>query len=263
MIKAVKSFLALVCLLSCLVIFSAFGFQKNDEMLTRLDLALIFESILEKREITAQGQSVPSFFDLRDDRLLAVFRTLSLKLIEGYPDGSFRPEEKLRNLETICYLQKLARCLRKNQPEAYETRQLMRLFAYQSQPEVILSGNLPAGTFPSELGEPDGFVSRKAFQELMTALLNENGRLNFQLSGRVIHAVTGHAVPGACVAAGSKAVVADQAGNFAIDLGEISRSDVTLFAAAEGFRPCEMKKDLRLSSNVVFRLKPEKARASF
>jgi len=263
MIKTLKSFLALVCLFSCLVIFSAFGFQKNDDMLTRLDLALIFERILEKREITAQGQSVPSFFDLKDDRLLAVFRTLSLKLIEGYPDGSFRPDEKLRNLETICYLQKLARCLRKNQPEAYETRQLMRLFAYQSQPEVILSDNLPAGTFPSELGESDGFVSRKVFQELMTALLSETGGLNFQLSGKVIHAVSGHPVAGACIAAGSKAVVADQAGNFSIDLGGISRSDVTLFAAAEGFRPCEMKKDLRLSPNVVFRLKPEKARAAF
>lgn len=263
MIKTLKAFLALVCLLSCLVIFSAFGFQNQDDMLTRLDLALIFEKILEKRAITAQGQSVPSFFDLKEDSMLAVFRTLSLKLIEGYPDGSFRPEERLRNLETICYLQKLARCLRKNQPEAYETRQLMRLFAYQSQPEVILSDNLPAGTFPSELGEPDGFVSRRVFQDLMAALLSENGRLNFQLSGKVIHAVTGHPVAGACIAAGEKAVVADRAGNFSIDLGEISRSDVTLFAAAEGFRPCEMKKDLRLSPNVVFRLKPEKPRSAF
>ncbi len=263
MIRAVKSFLMLVCLLSCLVIFSAFGFQQHDEMLTRLDLALIFEKILEKREITAQGQSVPSFFDLKDDRLLAVFRTLSLKLVEGYPDGSFRPETRLRNLETICYLQKLARCLRKNQPEAYETRQLMRLFAYQSQPEVILSDNLPAGTFPSELGEPDGFVSRKVFQDLMTALLSENGRLNFQLSGKVIHAVTGQPVAGACIAAGNKAVFADRSGSFLINLGEISRSDVTLFAAAEGFRPCEMKKDLRLSPSVVFRLKPEKPVSAF
>jgi len=83
MIKTLKAFLALVCLLSCLVIFSAFGFQKQDDMLTRLDLALIFEKILEKRAITAQGQSVPSFFDLKEDRMLAVFRTLSLKLIEG------------------------------------------------------------------------------------------------------------------------------------------------------------------------------------
>lgn len=263
MIKTLKSFLALVCLFSCLVIFSAFGFQRHDEMLTRIDLALIFERILEKCEITAQGQSVPSFFDLKDERLLAVFRTLSLKLVEGYSDGSFRPEERLRNLETICYLQKLARCLRKNHPEAYETRQLMRLFAYQSQPEIILSDNLPAGTFPAELGEPEGFVSRKVFQDLMTALLNENGQLNFQLSGKVIHAVTGHPVAGACIAAGNKAVVADQNGNFKIDLGEISRSDVTLFAAAEGFRPCEMKKDLRLSPNVVFRLKPEKSHAAF
>lgn len=256
--KIKRTFILPFILLGCVVFLSAFAFESHDKLLTRFDLALLIEDILEKKQIRVVADSIPQYSDLDEDRLLTVFRALSLKIMAGYPDGSFRPEEPLRNLETVCYLQKLARCLRSHAPDAYETRQLMRMFAYQSQPEVVLNDNLPAGSFPAELSEAGGFVEKASLQDLLTGLLTENGKLNIALTGKVVNSLTGRPLPGAFVSSGYQAVVTDASGNFRMGFSEVDQPEVTLFAVAEGFQPVELKKDLRLSPTINFRLRPEK-----
>lgn len=257
-LKIVKGVLLPVLLSGCVMILSAFAFERQEALLTRFDLAVLIEEILEKKQIRAGSDSMPQYNDLDDDRLLAVFRTLSLKIMAGYSDGSFRPSEPLRNLDTVCYLQKLAKCLRKHAPEAYETRQLMRIFAYQSQPEAILSDNLPAGSFPAELGESGSFIGKKTLQNLLVGLLTENGRLNIALTGKVVDSISGKPLPGAFVTSGYQAVVTDASGNFCMNFSGVDQPEISLFAAAEGFQPVELKKDLRLSPTINFRLRPEK-----
>ncbi len=256
-IKTIRKLLIAFILLSTALLFSAFCYEPSKRLLTRYDLALMIEEILANLEI--QPSADPEIYhDLDAGQRQALFRALSMRLMAGYPDGNFRPEEPIRNLETVCYLQKLAKFLRKSRPEVHETRQLMRFFAYQSQPEIILSERLPAGSFPSELGEPGGFVEKVVFDNLLQALFSKSGNQSYVLRGRVVDALSGKGLQRAYVASGHQTAVTDETGKFSMEFRDTDRPDVELFAAAEGFMPVELKKDLRLSPKITFRLKPEK-----
>ena len=257
-IRNIKKLLVVFILLCCLVLFSAFSHRAAEPLLTRLDLALLIERVLEKQNVQVPGEPMASPPDLDNSTRATVARTLALKIMTGYPDGSFRPEEPIPNLETICYLQKLSRFLRKHRPGIYETRQLMRVFAYQSQSEVILSARVPGGSLPAEFAEPGAFVARADFENLLNRLLSENAAQTYILSGHVINSINGEPLPGAYVSSGRLTATTDASGNFSIEFSKAAEPDVELFAVAEGFVPVDMKKDLSLNPTITFRLKPEK-----
>lgn len=253
-----KKVVWLAVLLSCVFLLTAFRFEQQNNLLTRMDLALLIESVLENTRVNARIDSLPDFNDLDEDRVLSIYRCASLKIMSGFPDGSFRPDEPLRNLETVCYLQKLAKFLRKNHPESHAARQLMRIFAYQNQPERILATGLPAGSFPPELADAGGMVGRQIVSNLVYALIEGQNSQQHVLNGRVVNAVTGQPLAEAYIAGGRKAVVTDDNGNFTMDFTDLENPEVVLFAASEDYQPVEIRKDLRISSHITFRLRPEK-----
>lgn len=257
-IKTCKKLLFAFILLSTGVLFSAFCYAPQAKLLTRYNLALIIEDILQAVELQAIADVSTLQNDLDTQQRQAISRTLTLQIMAGFSDGNFRPEETLRNLETICYLQKLAKILRKLRPEAHETRQLTRVFAYQSQPEIVFSDRLPAGSFTSVLGEPGGFVKKTVLENLIKALFNESNGQSYLLEGRVVDALTGKGLLQAYVASGYQTATTDEKGQFSIEFRNTDRPDVELFAAAEGYQSVELKKDLRLNPKITFRLKPER-----
>ncbi len=253
-----KKILVGFSMLCCLIMFSAFSYQPSRPLLTRIDLALFIEGILSRHQVQIPVDAQVSLNDLDAVQQKSVATTLALKIMTGYPDGSFRPDESVRNLETICYLQKLGRFLRKNNPGLYETRQLMRIFAYQSQPDVVLSGKAQGGSFPAEFSDPGGFVEKAVFENLMLTLLSSSENHQFVLNGKAVNALTGEPVAGAYIAGERQTAQTDAAGCFFLKFSGEHGSEVELFAAAEGFTPVELKKDLRLNPTIIFRLKPEK-----
>lgn len=240
-----KKIVLLIALFTCFLLLSAFRFERQKALLSRMDLALLIENVLENTRVNAQIENLPRFNDVDDDQILSIYRTVSHNIMAGYPDGNFRPDELVRNPEAVSYLQKLLGFLRKSRPESYATRQLMRLFAYQNQP-------------PPELADVGGFVSKGLVSNFVAALIESQTSQQYFLSGRVINAVTGEPLSGAYVAGEKKAVVTDENGDFRIDFANIANSEVFLLAAAEDFQPVELKKDLRLGLNITFRLRPEK-----
>ncbi|MDD3145813.1 MAG: S-layer homology domain-containing protein [Candidatus Riflebacteria bacterium] len=253
-----RKFLIAMILLSSALLFSAFSYESPKDFLNRYDLAMMLEDILANIQIPVSSSLDCCFNDLDTNRQQAIARVLSLKIMSGYPDGSFRPEEPMRNLETVCYLQKLARHLRKHRSDKYETRQLMRAFAYQSQPENILVAKLPAGSFPADFAEPGGFIEKTVFEDLLNKLLSNSGRQSYSLKGQVIDAVSGKGISGAYVAGSYHTAVTDGKGKFSIEFINTDNPRVDLFVAAEGFLTLELKKDLRLNSTAILRLKSEK-----
>lgn len=235
-IVKVKKIIWLITLAGCVLLFSAFRFEGQKNLLSRMDLALLIERVLENCRIDAQAEVLPSFGDISEEQIHGISRTLSLKIMAGFPDGNFRPAELLRNLETVNYLQKLVRFLKNS----------------SSGPLNCFS------QLPVELAEAGGFISKDIMTDLVVASLERQAGQRYTLSGKVINAVTGKPVSEAYIAGEKVATVTDENGNFSLDFAGISGPKVVLFAAAEDFQPVEIKKDLCLSSIITFRLRPEK-----
>jgi len=247
-------------LVAVLVFIPAYRFETPDHRLTRFELAQMFESVLESCRVSAQPDNLPEYSDLNDDQLFSVYRTLSCHIIRGYPDFQFKPDEYLRNIETISYLQRLMLFLREVKPDSDAGRQIVRLMAYQDSPAEVLAGNL-SSFMPEELSEPAGFSDREVVAELIATVIGQPRPIN--IDGRVINAFTGRPLARAFVASGKIATVTDDQGFFRISYPLTGLEEVTIMAAAENFQPVELKKNIKFNQNIVFRLKPAKAPTAF
>lgn len=243
-------------MLAALFIMPAYRFDNNENQLTRFELAQMFETVLESCRIAAQPDCLPQYADLDDDQLFGVYRTLSCSIIKGYPDRMFRPEEPLRNIETVSYLQQLNLFLRRVRPESEVCRQLTRVMAYQDSPGEIMAG---AGSsfMPEQFAELTGFTSKDVMASLIQAVIGQP-RSNY-LRGRVINALTGEPLAQAYVASEKIAVVTDEQGAFRIEYSDQHLEEVQIMAASENFEPVELKKNIKFNQNVILRLKPEKS----
>jgi hypothetical protein len=243
-------------LVSILVFMPAYRFEASDPRLTRLELAQMFETVLESCRVAAQPDALPEYSDLNDEQLFGVYRTLSCGIMSGYPDSKFKPCEFLRNIETVGYLQKLVLFLRQVKPESDVGRQLVRLMAYQDSPAEAMSGKL-SSFMPEQLNEPSGFTDREVMAELVAAFI---GQLHPKsLEGHIINAVTGRPLARAFVASEKVATVTDKLGFFRIEYPVAGLEEVAIMAVAENFQPVELKKNIKFNQNIVLRLKPAKS----
>lgn len=254
-----KRLTALLSLLLVLLLLSAFHTGRSDNRLNRAELSLLLETILEESYIVPDFANLPHFTDLAHDRAMSISRVLSCRIIEGFSDGSFRPDEPVRNIETLHYLQKTAEFLRNNSTDSFIASRLMRALNYQNSPGVIFADAADKKLFLKELADAVGFIEKKAMSNLVAAILGKDENRQCQLTGRVINAITGNPVACAYIAGEKRTAVTDEAGYFKIDFTGIKQKNVLLLAAAEDFMPLEIKKDLSLSSDIVFRLRPEKS----
>jgi len=252
--RLIPAFMTFV-LISILVFMPAYRFKEPDNRLTRLDLAQIFESVLESCRIAAQPDTLPAHIDLDDEQIFSVYRTLSCNIIKGFPDGRFKPHEFLRNIETIGYIQNLNRFLRQVKPDSDTGRQLARLMAYQDTPAEIMTGNM-SSFMPESLHEPSGYTDKEVLADLMGSVI---GQLRPKaLNGRIVNAVSGRPLSRAFVASEKVATVTDDNGYFSIEYPVADFEEVTVMAAAESFQPVELKKNIKFNQNVVIRLNPSK-----
>ncbi|MBU1106530.1 MAG: carboxypeptidase-like regulatory domain-containing protein [Candidatus Riflebacteria bacterium] len=238
-----------------LVFMPAYRFDSQDNHLTRFELAQMFETVLESCRIEAQPDCIPQYIDLDDDQLFGVYRTLSGNIIKGYSDCRFRPEEPLRNIEAVGYIQKLILFLRQTRPESEVNRQLLRIMAYQNSPGEIMAG---AGSsfMPEQFANLANFTNKDVMANLIQAVIGQP-RSN-SLRGKIINALTGEPLVQAYVASERIAVVTDELGAFRIDYPDQYLDEVLIMAVAENFEPVELKKNIKFNQNVILRLRPKK-----
>lgn len=240
-------------LFSLLVFLPAYRFEDRDNRLTRLELAQMFESVLESCRIIARPDTLPVYVDLDDSQLFSVYRTLSCGLIKGFPQQEFKPNDCLRNIETIAYLQKLTLFLRQIKPESEVVRQLVRLTGYQDSSLTLMSRRL-SNFMPEQLADPVGYTDREIMAGLVRSLIGQS--TGAVLHGRVIDALTDKPLAGAFVASGRQTAQTGESGRFRIELPESDDQPVAVMAATEGYRPLELKKDLQFNREIVIRLRP-------
>lgn len=252
--KRLKPLLALA-LLVALIFMQAFRFQASDDRLNRIELAQMIESVLESCRISAQPDALPEYSDLDDEDLFAIYRTLSCNLMRGYADGSFKPREYVRNIETLSYIQKLMVFLRQVKPDSQAGQQLLRVMAYQDTLGEIMTGNL-SSFMPEQLGSFSDFTSKEVLAGLMLTVIGQH-REN-SLKGRVVNALSGEPLVHAYVASEKVAVMTDSNGYFSINYLAENLAEVEVMAAAENFQPVEIKRNIKFSRDLILRLKPEK-----
>lgn len=247
----------LLCLLACLVFLSAFCFAPAKEpLLTRYDLAVMLENLLQKYQVAVDESLLPEFSDLPVDQRHRIQQVLGLNIMAGFPDRTFRPFQPLANIETVFYLQSLTDFIRRVQPESYASRQFVRIFGFLSPTEALAQAG-HSKIFPLELAESKAFVEKRVLEKLLDSILTGPDKKNLILKGRVTDAITGKPVK-AFVAGANQAVMTDDSGSFALPIAGLSRGSVLLLATAENYQSIEMKKNMTVSDSVVFRLRPVK-----
>lgn len=234
--------------------FSAFTYQKESKYLTRLELAILFEQILDDSSIKIEQNASLSFSDLSKDQFKTIEKVMKCKLMEGYPDNTFRPNQALHNLEVISYLQKLTEYLRNNKPNTYQAKQLFRFLSYSEDPTIAFEYS--PQNFPKGLEQPNGYTPKSFSKDILNLLTSsQNEASNFVFSGKIIDSINNKPVGNAYVSANNKAIAAETDGKFSFVLSNDTKT-ADIFAAADGYQPMEIRKDLKFSRNIIIRLKP-------
>lgn len=241
-----------LCLVS--IFLSAFTFPSQSQYLTRLDMAVLMEKILDDSSISANKESLPSFSDISKEQQKSIEKVLKLKIMNGYPDNSFRPNKSMRNLEVVSYLQRLTAYLRKTNPECYSAKQLFRFLSYSDEPTIAFEYN-PLN-FTKEFEKPNELTSKELAEELANKLTIQKSEVkNCIISGQIIDSLTNKPVENAYISANKQAIAAGIDGSFCFNLPN-NTSTADIFAAADGYHSVEIRKDLNLSRKMTIRLRP-------
>lgn len=245
---------AFIFLCLVFIFLSAFTFPSNSKYLTRLDMAVLMEKILEDSSISVKDQSLPSYSDISKEQHKSIEKVLKLKIMNGYPDNTFRPDKSMHNLEVISYLQRLTEYLRKTTPDSYSAKQLFRFLSYSDDPTIAFEYN-PLN-FSKEFENPNELTSKKLAEELANKLTKQkNEEMSCLISGQIVDSLTNKPVENAFISANKQAIAAGKDGSFCFNLPN-NTPTADIFAAADGYHLAEIRKDLNLSRNMTIRLRP-------
>ncbi len=243
-----------VFLCSSILFLSAFTCQKETKYLTRLELAVVLEKILDDTSIELKIKNGKSFSDLSKGQYKSIENIIKSEIMDGFSDGTFRPDKPMYNIEVVSYLQKLTGFLRKYKPNSFQAKQLFRILSYNE--EATIAFEYSPQNFPKGLEQPNGLTPKSFAVEITNKLIpNQNESERFVFSGKIIDSVSNKPIVNAYISANSNAMAVDKDGRFMFNLDKNTKT-ADLFAAADGYQPLEIRKDLNLSRNITIRLKP-------
>lgn len=253
--RIIKQCFLLITLVALLLLFSAFTQKRHDEarFITRYEFAVMVDDVLKTAFDRRKIYENCNYSDLSKKQNESVFLASKLGIVSGFPDGTFHPGEKMRNVETIAYLQKLANVLIASDPELYASKQLMRLFAYN--PNIKPGDDVPEGVFPHKLLELGDYSDRTSVCNIFDVLANGKGFCLFkQIEGVFVDASNGNSVINAYAAINGVAIAADSQGCFNVSV-PFKDNNVDIFAVAEGYEAIDVKKDITFDRNILIKLK--------
>ena len=250
--KNTNKLLSFAILVAAFFVFSAFKISEPQKI-TRYDFAVLVEDLLTIEGVGKKKEKSEFFKDLQGEKYSQILRTIDSEIMSGFPDKTFRPNEKLRNIETVSYLQKLSRLFFEYKPKSQASRQLMKLFAYQVETDNL--GGLPKGVFPKKLMDSGEITERKAIEDVFYALKEENRFEDAFVEGFVVDAITNKPIFGAFVACSESAIKTDKGGKFVITINQASEY-LDFFVACEGYDPLDVKKNITFDKQIELKLKP-------
>lgn len=245
--KLSKAGLLFLLLVSALT-FSAFRFSHVDNI-SRYDLALVIQKIV-RRAIPDLSMTAVEFNDLNHDRQLAISAVTGFRIMSGFPNAEFRPDQTLRNHELLHYLYRTWQILRMNAPSAKITRQMARLVG------------LGRNRFYSNLGSSYSVFSEQArsyeladYKVLSRVCqileLEEQAQdLRITIEDAGFH----QPITEAYVAINSNAFAVDANGE--VFISSIKDRSLEILASAPGYYPLLLKRDRMQKNHLRIRLRP-------
>lgn len=246
-------FFAVIFLCIGVLLLSAFTSLTRVKYLTRIDMAILLEKVLDDSSIGMGNNPLPKYSDLTKQQHESVEKVLRYRIMNGYTDNTFRPNEVMHNLEVISYLHRLSGFLRSKNPNCYAAKQLFRILSYSQEPNIAFEYS-PIN-FSNEFEQSNKLTEKKLANELAYILADQNTNTSHILSGKIINSITNKPITSAFVSANNQAIAVDKNGCFSFKLPKKEKSAV-IFAAADGYQPIEIRKDLYLSRNMTIRLRP-------
>lgn len=237
-----------------LLLLSAFMSQGADN-LTRYDLALMIEGLLAENGVNAAEERLEVFKDLDEERYYGVLRTVGVRAMVGFSDGTFRPRQAVRNIEVMASLQKLSNLFHEYDPKSKVSQQLMRLFAYRLDARDALSSSY-LGFLPKSFKESSAITKKEEARAIFEALHKTEPSRHRNVQALVLDAHTGNPVSNAFVVLGSEKVTkADKHGVVSFVLPN-EECYLDLFITQEGYEPLEIRKEISLEGKTTLRLYP-------
>ena len=254
--KYFKKLFIVVALFTSFFMFSAFTQKKGTggNFITRLEFAAMVNEVLAKEFNRSIINENNSYSDLTFKENESILLATKLGIMSGYPDGTFRPNEKIRNIETITYLQMLANLFVASDHNSYASKQLMRLFAYN---ENIKPGDpVPEGVFPKKLLNAGELSDRESVCSVFEVLNRDSNYKKFkEIKGIVIDSVSGKHVRNAFASINGIAIAAGEDGEFCLSV-PVEDNRLDLFAAAEGYEVIDIKKDITFENSLILKMRP-------
>lgn len=224
--------------------------QKSPNYLTRYELALAIESVLDSSKILPRPKTLPMYEDLSFNESFAIYRVLSCGIMQGFCNRQFKPNVPIKNLEVYFYLQKLSAFLSKNNVHSYASRRLLRLMSYKTKDEALF---VRADENNSLRKNPFETAKKQEMQEVLLCLTGCGSSKKAVLTGRAINSVNGKPISNACVVCGTKAVITGKDGRFEAECGS---ENIKIFAAADRYKPLELTKSLSFGKSLTLKLNP-------
>lgn len=232
---------------------SAFTYNTESPYMSRFEMATLLENILNDASISARDASLPDYSDLTKNQKASISKVLSLKMMNGFNNNTFRPDTPMRNLEVISYLQKTTEYIRSIKPECETAKKLFRFLSYNEDPGFAFEYD--SLNLPKDLEQPNELTSKGIFSELSNLFLNKEQTDSITVTGRIISSIDTKPVATAYVSVNRKATAVDKNGCFSIELSD-NQSIADIFAAADGYHSTELRKDMNFGSNITIRLRP-------
>lgn len=252
----VKTFLVFALFIPTITLLSAFKFS-DSVTISRLEFAALIQTIVLKA-LPDSINSAPEnkFNDISAKELALTNIVTGYKMMDGFPDGSFRPDDSLRNHEILWYLNRSWEFLRVNAPESLEAQKLGKIIGL-SRSRYYRNLRSSFSIFP-ETSEPGDIAQRNVLKKLRSIFGLESQEKSEVLVS-LVDMVTGKPVENAFLAVDSAVFATNQDGQVSFSIDSECDAKYEILVSAEGYQTTSLKRDSLQKKKIRLKLKPLKA----
>lgn len=238
----------LLLLLVSAITFSAFRFS-HVVNISRYELALVIEKIL-RQAMPDLSVTAVEFIDLNNDGQLAISAVTGFRIMSGFPNTEFRPDQSLRNHELLHYLYRTWQILRMNAPSAKMTRQMAKLVGMGRNRFYSNLGS--SFSVFSEQARSYELADYKVLNRICQILELEEQAQDLRIT--IEDAGFHKPITEAYVAVNSNAFAVDANGEVLVS--SIKDRYLEILASAPGYYPLLLKRDRMQKNHLRIRLRP-------
>ncbi len=254
--KKRKALSGIIGLLALALTLSAFT-TNNRHYLKRIELAMLIQEILCRSCCESdEYRYSPHFADIDADEIATIAAVTGQKIMNGFADGTFRPEEPLRNHEVLHYLHRTWQFLHKNARENTLTSQLGRMVGMGRK--NFYRHNVSSYSIFAEAAKPGDFAETCVISRIRNGLLLDDD--SDQVVITVNDALSAKPVGGAFAVIDRQVFVTDDSGRVSMQKYRFDSHRLEILVTSEGYHPIKLKRNLLQKNVLHINLRPLKGK---